>query len=120
LQASVYLENYISNNYYNENVISAGDYNDLLIDSLNVFEPFFNAPNQYYFTDYNIAAGVDDYWSYPSWPSHIDHILITNELFETNYLVETILIDNMFFNSTSNYDYYISDHRPVGISFPNE
>ena len=116
LQSSVYLDNYISQNLSNEKVIVVGDYNDLLIDNPNVFTPFLNNPNEYQFTDYYIAqVDMINEWSFPSWPSHLDHILITNELFNLNQTTETILIDNLFFNSTYNYDTYLSDHRPVGI-----
>ena len=60
------------------------------------------------------------YWSYPSWPSHLDHIIITNELFDEyesiNSSCNTILIDNILNSGWAEYDNYISDHRPVGIS----
>ena len=116
LQSSVYLDNYISQNLSNEKVIILGDYNDLLIDNPNVFAPFFNNPNEYLFTDYYISqVEMINEWSFPGWPSHLDHILITNELFDLNQTTETIIIDDLFFNSTYNYDTYLSDHRPVGI-----
>ena len=47
----------------------------------------------YLFTDMDIAQGNSNGWSYPSWPSHLDHILITNELFDNNPYVEVIRID---------------------------
>ncbi len=64
-----------------------------------------------------IAFGDNDYWSFPSWPSHIDHILITDELFNETYNVQTLLIDEQFFNTTSQYVSFISDHRPLLIQF---
>ena len=36
--------------------------------------------DDYLFTDMEIASGSPLYWSFPGWPSHLDHILITNEL----------------------------------------
>ena len=30
----------------------------------------------------DIAYSSSSNWSYPSWPSHLDHILLTNELFD--------------------------------------
>ena len=101
--------------------MSSNNFNDLLIDSYNVFEPFLNEPDEYYFADYYIAQdpSMIPYWSYPSWPSHIDHILITNEIFNTEYDAITVRIDEIFFNSFNNYDNLISDHRPVGIRISN-
>ncbi len=116
LQASVYLESYILNNYTNDKVIVLGDFNDLLIDNPNVFEPFLDEPNMYEFSDYYIAQiEMIDEWSFPGWPSHLDHILITNEIFDYEQTTNTLLIDEVFFNSLYNYDTHISDHRPVGI-----
>ena len=120
LEASIALENYISNYLDNDNVIVLGDFNDLLIDNPNVFEPFLNESNSYAFTDTEIASGSPAFWSFPGWPSHLDHILITNELFEFSHDTQTILIEDSFFqNNPALYDYYISDHRPVGIRIQN-
>ena len=121
LESSIQLDNYISNYLSNEKIILLGDFNDLLVDTYNVFEPFLNEPNEYYFADYYIAEdpSMIPYWSFPSWPSHIDHILITNEIFDTEYDAITVRIDEIFFNSFNNYDYLISDHRPVGIRISN-
>ncbi len=118
LQASIYLENYINLYHSNDNVIVLGDFNDLLIDNPNVFTPFLNQSNLYEFADYYISQiDMIDQWSFPGWPSDLDHILITDELFNVNYQSNTLLIDETFFNSMYNYDNHISDHRPVGIRF---
>ena len=67
-----------------------------------------------------IASGSPAYWSFPSWPSHLDHILISNELFELGYDTQTLLIGEDFYQDYPNsYDSYISDHRPVGIRIQN-
>ena len=64
----------------------------------------------------DIALSSSSNWSYPTYPSHIDHIIISNELFENfNNEIETIKIDNEFIGGWSEYDSKISDHRPVGI-----
>jgi len=63
----------------------------------------------------DIAEGNPAFWSYPSFPSHIDHILITNELFdefESSDSEITVFNPN---NYVSNSQMYISDHRPVAI-----
>jgi len=67
----------------------------------------------------DIAQGPSTNWSYPGWPSHLDHILITNELFDEFALadsnINTILIDSFMEGLWNEYDNYISDHRPVGL-----
>ena len=121
LDACGKLDNYILENLVDTEVIILGDLNDSLTDpvSSNVFVDFLNKPDEYLFVDMPIAQGPTVYWSYPGWPSHLDHILITNELFEefgnSNSSCETILIDEYLDNGWFEYDNYISDHRPVGI-----
>ena len=93
-----------------------------LIDLDNVFNVFLENPDEYLFTDFSMAEQNNywQYWSYPSWPSHLDHIIISNELFndyeKTTSTCNTILVDETLFTGWENYDEYISDHRPVGIS----
>ena len=115
------LDEYISQNLPDENVIVLGDLNDELTDSPsnNVFVSFLNETDEYDFTDMEIAEGSSVYWSYPSWPSHLDHILITNELFDEFILedsdIQTLRIDVLLDGGWSEYDNNISDHRPVGL-----
>ena len=46
--------------------------------------------------------------------------LSTDELFQFGYDIQTLLIEETFFpNNPSLYDFYISDHRPVGIRVQN-
>ena len=58
-------------------------------------------------------------WSYPTWPSHLDHIIINHNLFDNlvNIYqdVKTIRIDS-YLGSFQTYDNMISDHLPVGIN----
>ena len=123
LQATYYLDNYIKDNFNDSNVIIAGDFNDSLVDDQqnNVFNLFFNS-TEYLFTDLPMALENNywQYWSFPSWPSHLDHILITNELFDEyeniSSTCSTLVLDNFFNNGWSDYDNYISDHRPVKLS----
>ena len=111
---------YINQNHSNDNVVVLGDFNDLLIDpsSDNIFQQVLDDSLNYTFADMAIANGGSANWSFPSWPSHLDHILITNELLNelNNGTIETILIDNFFSGGFFQYDAAISDHRPVGIS----
>ena len=71
-----------------------------------------------YFADISIANGPSSDWSFPTWPSHLDHILISNEFFDifSNDIILTYKIDD-YMNSWQQYDNYISDHRPVVINF---
>ena len=96
-----------------------GDFNDLLNDpvSNNVFMNFINDEDNYYFADTHIANGPSSDWSFPNWPSHLDHILITNELFEgfNNDMIFTFKIDD-YMSGWSEYDNYVSDHRPVAMN----
>lgn len=120
-QANLLLKEYIDTNFPNENVIMLGDLNDDITDvpQNNVFQMFLNDPGNFLFTDYNIASGTSSNWSYPTWPSHLDHILITNELFDEfendDSEIETIKIDDYLPNGWSEYDGNISDHRPVAL-----
>lgn len=119
--ASVLLKEYIDDNLSEEQVIVLGDLNDELSDQLqdNVFRTIILDSDNYVFTDMDIANGSSSDWSFPNWPSHLDHILITNELFdefeneESN--IETLKIENYLDDGWYEYDRYVSDHRPVAL-----
>jgi hypothetical protein len=119
--ACIALKNHIDSYLEDENVILLGDLNDVLIDSEtnNVFIPILNEPWNYKFADMEIAQGTSSGWSYPSWPSHIDHIMITNELFDdlekNGSDVRVIKPDHTLPGGFDEYDQRVSDHRPVGI-----
>ena len=122
LTALNYIKSYIDNNLSNQNVLVIGDYNDELDDGNdnNVFQNFIDDNDNYLFADMSIATGNPQNFSFPNWPSHIDHILITNELFdefnsnESN--IATIQVDNYISGGFISYDELITDHMPVGIS----
>ena len=115
------LKNHIDTQLANTPVVLLGDLNDILTDSQedNVFQNFLDDANNYQFVDYNIATGPSSNFSYPSWPSHLDHILITKELFqpfmEDGAGVETIKVDEFLAGGFNEYDQNVSDHRPVGM-----
>ena len=113
------LEEYINQFLPEEKVILLGDLNDELNDSMNVFQNFINDSTNYKFVDMDLAYGSKANWSYPGWPSHLDHILITNELFDEfdneGSSVQTIRLEEYFDNGWTEYENYISDHRPVGL-----
>ncbi len=115
------LDDYIEENLSNERVLVMGDLNDELTDRPvdNVFAAFLNDENHYLFADMEIAEGSSSGWSFPNWPSHLDHILITNELFEIynnpSSSCEVIKLEEYFYGGFTEYDEKVSDHRPVGI-----
>lgn len=119
--ASNYLKQYIDNNLNDEKVIVLGDLNDDIAEPNihNVFQLILSNPDNYRFADMEIASGTQTHWSYPGWPSHLDHLLITNELFE--YLeypgstVATLHPEDYLPGGWQQYDDDISDHRPVGL-----
>ena len=121
-QACILTKNYIDANFDDKNVILLGDLNDELTDpdSANIFKPFIEDPAKYKFADIDIAFGSSTNWSYPGWPSHLDHILITNELFDEfespNSKVETIHVEDYFKGGWNEYYNHVSDHRPIVLS----
>jgi endonuclease/exonuclease/phosphatase family metal-dependent hydrolase len=121
--ASYFLKSYIDTNLPNEKVVLVGDLNDKITDEKanNVFQVFIDDVDDYLFADMEVAKGTSANFSYPSYQSHLDHILITNELFSDyenpKTIVKTIRVDDYVSEGWDEYDSNISDHRPVGISF---
>jgi len=117
LSANNLLKYYIDYNLSNKNVIVLGDLNDDIAEppQNNVFQTILDDADNYRFVDMDIANGSSSNWSYPTWPSHLDHILITNELFDEldNSDVQTIKLDQYLNGGWNEYDNNISDHRPV-------
>ena len=115
------IKEYIDINLSNNNVIVLGDLNDDIAEASpnNVFQEVLIDSIHYRFTDLEIAQGNSFEWSFPNWPSHLDHILITDELFNgsNNLEVQTIKIDQYLDGGWNEYDQNISDHRPVAIKF---
>lgn len=118
------LDQYIVNNFSDSKVIVLGDWNDQIHEpeQTNVFMSFLSKPEEYYFADMSIAQNLNaGNYSYPRMSSHIDHILITDELFDafedSGRYVRTIRIEDYIAGGWNNYYNYISDHRPVGARF---
>lgn len=121
LNAMNLLKDYIDLNWSDEKVILVGDLNDNLQDTPahNVFQAVLDDSLHYQFADIGIANEATSNWSYPSWPSHLDHILITDELFDVldrpYSSIQTIKVDEFLPGGWSEYDAKISDHRPVAL-----
>lgn len=112
--ASLQLKAYLDVQRPDDAVIVLGDYNDEISsasESENPFLNFIEDDANYTFADINIALGTALWWSYPSWPSHIDHILATDEL--------AARIDTTMVIKASpcypDYAEVLSDHRPVVV-----
>lgn len=121
LLASQLLKQWVDSLHSNDNVIILGDLNDILTDAPtnNVFENYLNDTVNYWVSDLSIELGTSKNWSYPSWPSHLDHIIVTNEVEDKMVTlgseVACIRPDDYLFRGWSDYDYKITDHRPVAI-----
>lgn len=109
--ASDQLKAYIDANLSNQAVVMLGDYNDDITqpEGNDVFKNFVDDNADYKFADMTIAQCNSAYWSYPDWPSHLDHLLITNELFDKVLDVRVLRLNEC----ESSYYSTISDHRPV-------
>ncbi len=119
--ANLALQGYIQEHFAGDRVIMVGDFNDELTDAPenNVFENFLDDPQEYRFADLPIAEGPNSGWSYPGWPSHLDHILITGALFSAmdrpDSEVRVIRLYDYMLSGWSSYDKNLSDHLPVFI-----
>lgn len=112
--ASQKLDNYIKTTRASDPVIILGDFNDVIggeTSAAKLFYNFVSAPSEYLFTDMYIATGSQVWWSYPIYPAHIDHIIVTNELFSRIDTTMTLRPDPCY------PDYFdeISDHRPLEL-----
>ena len=126
LESVILLKEYIDQNFPTLKTIVLGDLNDLITDqpNSNVFQPILNDPSNYAFADNAIAIGPSSNWSYPTWPSHLDHFIITNELFyetqNNGSYVQTLKLESEFAAGWSSYEAIVSDHRPVAMKiFPD-
>lgn len=110
--ASDQLHAYVMDTYPDKAVIILGDLNDEIggtSENSNVFWSFVNDPVNFRVADMEIAKGSELWWSYPSYPSHIDHIIVSDELFAKIDTTMVLKPDACY----SNYPDVISDHRPV-------
>ncbi|MEQ9466489.1 MAG: endonuclease/exonuclease/phosphatase family protein [Ekhidna sp.] len=114
--ASNKLKSYIDTNFPNDEVIILGDWNEDF-DSGSSFTNFLNDTDNYIFADLPIYNGSGADFSYPCTgasycPSHIDHILVTDELCDNLSTTYTVRLDDC----VAGYLSQVSDHRPVMIS----
>jgi len=119
--AGLLLDDYVRTNYTDRKVIIVGDLNDSLTDapSSNVFNVFLDDPSTWQFVDMDIAEGPSSGWSFPGWPSHLDHILIFAPLFPAwegaDAEVSVVPLYQGLPGGWYGYDRDISDHLPVAL-----
>ena len=102
-------------------IIAVGDWNDELQDTgiYQSFSPFINDREHFLFVTEKIVNDSTQQ-SYPSWPSFLDHIMISNgfiDLFEEQGTIRSVNIDE-WIGGWSEYKNLISDHRPILLSLP--
>lgn len=120
-RANLLLRQYINEYFPDKRVFIVGDMNDEITDDVenNVFQIILNDTQNYLFADMEIANGNSANWSYPSWPSHLDHIVITNELFPAfeneGSEIQVLKVEELISGGWWNYENNVSDHRPVAI-----
>ncbi|OPX28945.1 MAG: hypothetical protein B1H06_02305 [Candidatus Cloacimonas sp. 4484_143] len=122
------LDEYILENHPDANVIVLGDMNDQLVDegTANVFTTFLEKPSEYKFVDLKIAQSESADWSYPyyKYRGHIDHILISNELYDefekSDSFVKVVTIGKFMEGGDDARYKYIGDHRPVVVKLQFE
>lgn len=98
----------------------AGDLNDTIedIDGCECFTVFLDDPEQWIFLS-QVMEGRMGYGSYIEGDRLIDHILVTRDLYEEEYIggrTETLRLDLEW--NANLYTANISDHRPVASYFP--
>ena len=104
----------------NKNFIVLGDWNDDLKDKPeeHCFDSFLN-DEKFYFTNESIVYDISQA-SYPKEPylSFLDHILVSNNFVKKSSInkVMTIPMDK-YMKGFDIYEAYISDHKPVFLSF---
>jgi endonuclease/exonuclease/phosphatase family metal-dependent hydrolase len=119
--ACVLLADYARDHLAEVNVIMVGDWNDELSDSEanNVFQVFLDDTQNWKFVDLPIAQNNNTIWSFPGWPSHLDHILINAALFPDfdapEAMVEVIPLHTRFEGGLQALDAEVSDHLPVAV-----
>jgi endonuclease/exonuclease/phosphatase family metal-dependent hydrolase len=123
LVACQLLEAWIATEHPDDAVILLGDLNDHLDDAAqhNVFAPFLDRPASYEFADMAVAVGPAVGWSWGPGQSHLDHILVTDELFGAlvadGASCATLRIDRAL---DGEFRDKVSDHAPVAVVLPGD
>ena len=120
--ACLLLQQYAADNYADRAVVIVGDFNDEVTDngSSNVFANFLNDTQGWRIADLAIAEDNTALWSYPGWPSHLDHVIISSPMFaafeDPAATIRVVPLHEFSSGGWGGYDRDISDHLPVAIS----
>ncbi len=108
------LEAYAEANLAGKAVFLIGDFNDELTDPEpdNVFQNFLDDARNWSILDMGIAEGPASGWSFPSWPSHLDHIIVNFDP-AADALVRVPALAQQLSGGWFEYEQNISDHLPV-------
>lgn len=119
--ACIMLGQYAKTELAGRRVFIVGDMNDAITDAAanNVFQNFLDEPDTFRFADMAVALGPSGDWSFPTWPSHIDHILVTEPLFAAleapGAFTDVVHLQSVFPSGPGAYFAQVSDHLPVII-----
>jgi endonuclease/exonuclease/phosphatase family metal-dependent hydrolase len=116
-RADELLEDWIATEADGQAVVMMGDLNDRLNDPVgdNVFQMFLDLPASYRFADWDIAVDSSHaQWSWGPGVSHLDHILVTDELFAALSSCRTIRLDLALASGV--FADKVSDHAPVVVT----
>ena len=107
----------------NKNIVVIGDWNDELQDTgiYQSFNSFIDDKINFLFVTEKIVNDPKQQ-SYPTWPSFLDHILISSgyfDIFQEAGVIRSVNIDE-WIGGWSKYENLISDHRPILLSMPLE
>ncbi len=103
-------------------VVILGDLNDLITDdpANNVFTPWLDRPGDFRFADQAVATGPAAGWSWGPGRSHLDHLLVTDELFGAltapGASCRTLRLDRDL--AGGDFTSKMSDHAPVVLVLP--
>ena len=103
-------------------VVILGDLNDLITDDAanNVFAPWLDRPDDFRFADQAVASGPAAGWSWGPGRSHLDHLLVTDELFgaltASGASCRTLRLDRDL--DGGDFTSKMSDHAPVVLVLP--
>ncbi len=102
---------YLDDSLGSEPLVILGDFNREVnpSDGTDIFYEFSSDSIHYRFADGDIIRNDPVDGSFPSWPSHLDHIIVSDEIFKNTLpaiCIKPDLCDSTYFT-------IISDHRPV-------
>jgi len=124
-QSMKQLHGFLSNkmNIGDKNIVVIGDWNDEIQDSgiYQSFSSFINDKENFLFVTEKIVNDPKQQ-SYPTWPSFLDHIMISSgyfDIYEELGVIRSVNIDE-WIGGWSQYESLISDHRPILLSLPLE